>query len=110
MAEGAVEVNDGNFEQEVEGTPGLVLLDMGAEWCPPCKTLEPIIEALAGEMAGKVKVCTLDVGEGPQTAARFGVLNIPTMIFFKNGEEAERLIGFVPKAEIMKVIDRLTGS
>jgi len=109
MAEGVLKVNDDNFTAEVEKHEGVVLLDLSAEWCPPCKVLTPIIAEVAAEVAGRAKVAALDVDESRQTAVRFNVLNIPTMIFFKNGEEAERLVGVSPKERIIEVIDRLVG-
>lgn len=109
MAEGLVKVNDDNFQAEVEGYDGVTLVDMSAEWCPPCKMLTPIVAEVAVEVADRAKVVALDVDEARKTAARFNVLNVPTMIFFKNGEEVERLVGVSPKEKIIETIDKLIG-
>ncbi len=107
MTEGVPKVNDDNFAAEVENSSGVVLVDFGAVWCPPCKMLEPIIVEVAAEVAGRAKVMALDVDEAGQTAAKFAVMNVPTMIFFKDGAEAKRLVGVSPKEEIVAAIDAL---
>jgi len=109
MAEGLQKVNDDNFETEVEMHEGIVMVDMGAVWCPPCKILDPIVGRVAAEVGGHAKVVSLDVDESRKTASRFNILNVPTLIFFKNGEEATRLIGVMPKENIIEQIDKLLG-
>ena len=109
MAEGLQRVNDENFAAEVEQYEGTVLVDFGAGWCPPCRILDPIIAEVAGEVAGRAKVVSLDVDESRDTAVRFGILNVPTLIFFKDGAEVERLVGVVPKEIIIEQIDKLTS-
>lgn len=109
MAEDVGKVSDNDFEEKVEKASGVVVVDMGAEWCPPCKMLEPIMKEVAAEVAGRAAILSLDVDESRMTASRFNILNVPTMIFFKDGEEAERLIGVSPKENIVAVIDRLVG-
>ena len=91
-----------NFKQEVIQSSLPVLVDFYADWCPPCKRLGPIIEELAGEMAGTLKVCKLNVQDTSDLATQFGVMNIPTMILFKNGEESWRAVGFQAKKAIIK--------
>jgi thioredoxin 1 len=96
----AMEVTDSNFEAEVLQSSSAVLVDFWAPWCAPCRTLAPIIDAVAGEYVGRVKVVKLNVDDNQQTAAKFGVMSIPTLIIFKNGEEAERSVGFVSQRNL----------
>jgi thioredoxin 1 len=92
-------VTDGNFDETIKNNK-VVLLDFWANWCGPCRALAPTIEELAKEFTGKVLVGKLDVDENPATAERFQVFSIPTMIIFKDGDEAERLVGLCPKRTI----------
>lgn len=94
-----VQVTDSNFKEIVNKNP-LVLVDFWAEWCMPCKMIAPIVEDLAKEYAGKILVGKLNVGENPNTAERFHVFSIPTLLLMKNGVEVERIVGFVPKSQI----------
>jgi len=107
MAEGLLRITDENFAQEVEGYQGKVLVDFSAGWCPPCKMLAPIIHEVAGEVADRAKVGTLDVDDSRNTASRFNVLNVPTMIFFKDGKEVARIVGIAQKKKIVEQIDSL---
>ena len=109
MAEGVPKVDDGSFAAEVEQSKGVVLVDFGATWCPPCRMLEPIIVEVAAEVAGRAKVVGLDVDESRQTAAKFSVMNVPTMIFFKDGVEAKRMVGVSPTEAIVAAIDEVAG-
>ena len=109
MAEGVPKVTDATFDAEVTQSTGVTLVDFSASWCPPCRMLAPIIADVAREMAGKAKVLTLDVDESRNAAARFNVMNVPTLIFFKNGKEVQRLIGVSPKERIVDQISKLTG-
>src|SRR5947207_11623033 len=90
-------VADATFGQEVEQHKGLVLVDFWATWCGPCHMVAPIMEQLAGEHAGKLKVAKLDVDENPATAMRFNVRSIPTVLFFKDGQKVDQLVGAYPK-------------
>src|SRR5690348_6726578 len=99
-----VTVTDRNFHDEVEAATLPVLLDLWAAWCGPCRMIAPVIEQLATELGGRVKVGKLNVDENPQTAARYGVRSIPTLLVFKDGREVDRLVGALPKQEIL---DRL---
>ena len=97
-----VTVTDANFASEVEASSLPVLLDLWAAWCGPCQMIAPVVEQLATEMAGRVKVAKLNVDDSPQTAARFGVRSIPTLLILKNGREVDRLVGALPKQEILR--------
>ena len=98
---------DDNFEEEVLKADGPVLVDFFAEWCGPCKMLGPIIEELAGEYEGKVKIGKCDVDAAPQTAGKYGVQSIPTLIFFKGGEAVDKLMGFQSKEALKEKLDAL---
>jgi len=99
-----VKITDQSFENEIMRYPGTVLLDCWAPWCGPCKSIAPVLEQLAAEYAGRVKIAKLNVDENPQTATKFGIRSIPTMILFKNGKVVDTLIGALPKSEIEKHI------
>ena len=101
-AVGPVTVTDANFAQEVEQSRIPVLLDMWAPWCPPCRMIAPIIEQLASELAGRVRVGKLNTDENQQTASRFSVRSIPTLLVLKDGIEIDRLVGAHPKDEILR--------
>jgi thioredoxin 1 len=98
------QVNDSNFEQLVKDAEGPVLVDFGAEWCRPCKQLDPIVEQLAETWGGKIKVVKLDIDQNAQTTMAYNVMGVPTLILFVNGEAKERLTGFQPK---QKIVDKL---
>jgi thioredoxin 2 len=104
-----VTVTDANFATEVERSPLPVLLDMWAPWCGPCRMVGPVVEELAKEMAGRVRVAKLNVDENPATAARFKVQSIPTLLVLKNGQEVERIVGAQPKAAIVERLERATA-
>jgi thioredoxin 1 len=95
------ELTDETFETEVLQSELPVLVDFGAEWCHPCKQLDPIIEELAEDWGGQVKVGKLDIDVNVETTMRFGVMGVPTLILFVGGEPAERLSGFTPKKRII---------
>ncbi len=97
-----VTVTDASFSADVERSPLPVLVDAWAPWCGPCRTLAPAIDALAAEMAGQVRVVKLNVDDNPQTAARFNLRSIPTLLVFKGGREVDRMVGVQPKQEIAR--------
>jgi thioredoxin 1 len=96
----AVHVSDASFATEIEQADGLVLVDFWATWCGPCQIVAPILEQLAGEYAGKAKVAKVDVDATQRTAMRFNVRSIPSILFFKNGQHVDTVIGAVPKATL----------
>ena len=103
-------VTDASFAGDVERSPVPVLLDLWAPWCGPCRMLAPVIEELAQETAGRVRVAKLNVDDNPQTAARFGVQSIPTLLLLKNGKEISRMVGLRSKAQIAREIDRAVAN
>ena len=104
-----VTVTDATFSTEVERAPVPVLLDLWAPWCGPCRMVAPVLEELAKEMAGRVRVAKLNVDENPVTATRFQVRSIPTLLVLKGGREMDRIVGVQPKAEIARRLERAMG-
>ena len=100
-----VEVNGNNFQQEVLESSIPVLVDFWAPWCMPCRMLEPIIEKLAEENQGKLKVCRLNTDENQYIAAQYGIQGIPTLIVFKEGREIGRTVGAMPKEKLQEKLD-----
>ena len=95
-----VHVSDDSFASEIEQADGLVLVDFWAAWCGPCQVVAPVLDQLAGEYAGKAKVAKVDVDVNQRTAFRFNVRSIPSILFFKNGQHVDTVIGNVPKATL----------
>lgn len=100
----AAAITSEDFEKEVLQSETPVLVDFWAEWCGPCKMLAPTVDAIAAEYAGKLKVLKLDVDKDPVIAAKYGIMSIPTLIIFKNGEVAEQIVGMMPKPKIEEKI------
>ena len=103
----AVAITDSNFEELVLKSDKPVLLDFWAEWCGPCRMIAPIVEELSGEYEGKALIGKVDVDNNPDVAAKFGIRNIPTILFFKNGEIADKQVGAVPKSALVNKLDAL---
>jgi thioredoxin 2 len=102
-----VTITDANWKREVEDSPIPVLVDFWAPWCGPCRAVAPMLESLAGERAGKLKIAKLNVDENPQSAARFQVQAIPTMILFRGPLEVDQIRGAVPKAALESRLARV---
>ncbi|ASA23958.1 thioredoxin [Paenibacillus donghaensis] len=98
-----VNVSDQSFVNEVEGQ-GTVVVDFWAPWCGPCKMLAPILEELSGELGDSVKIAKLNVDENPETASRFGVMSIPTLIFFKDGQPVDKVVGLNSKESLKNIV------
>lgn len=107
MAGKAVEITDANFESVVLNSDKPAVVDFWAVWCGPCRIVAPIVEELAGEYEGKAVIGKLDVDSNRDTAVKFGIQAIPTMLFFKDGEVADRIVGAADKKTIQSKLDAL---
>ena len=103
------EITDADFEAEVLQSTQPVLIDFWAPWCGPCRMVAPMVEELAAENAGSIKVAKVNVDDSPNAAARFNVSSIPTLMIFKDGEVVGRLVGAQPKQRLQDAIDEATG-
>ena len=101
-----IAVNDASFEEEVEKSDGLTIVDFWATWCGPCRMIAPILDQLAVEYDGKVKVAKVDVDANIKTGSRFNVRSIPMLLFFKGGKVVDQIIGAVPKAHIEQKLQK----
>ena len=109
MAGSVTELSDATFEQEIVKAATPALVDLWAAWCGPCRLIAPVVEELAGKYAGQMKMYKLNVDDYPQLAAQFRVMNIPTLLFFKEGKEVDRIVGVQPKEELSRRIERVIG-
>ena len=105
MVGNIVHISDGSFDQDVLKAEGPVLVDFWAEWCGPCKMIAPVLEELAVEYGEKLKVCKMDVDANPDTAPKYGIRGIPTLILFNNGEPAGTKVGALSKSQLAEFID-----
>jgi len=105
MAQGIINVTDGGFEDEVLKATGPVLVDYWAEWCGPCKIIAPVLEEIAKEYTGRLKVVKLNIDENPQTPPKYGIRGIPTLMLFKNGNVEATKVGAVSKSQLSAFID-----
>jgi thioredoxin 1 len=103
------EFTEANFQQEVLQAGQPVLVDFWAPWCGPCRMIAPVVEELAGEYQGAVKVGKLNVDDNPGPAQTYGVMNIPTLLLFKRGEIVDRFVGVQPKAKLQQALDAVKG-
>lgn len=102
-----IELNEKNFDDEVIKSSLPVLIDYWASWCGPCKAMAPIVEELSRDFDGRFKVAKVNVDENSSLATKFRVMNIPTLILFKNGKEADRVVGVTQKADLAKKMNKL---
>ena len=110
MSERIVHITDGSFEADVLKAGQPVLIDFWAEWCGPCKMIAPILEATAEEYKDRLKIAKLNVDENPQTAMRYGVRSIPTLLLFKDGDVAGQKVGALSKSQLQAFLDPLVSS
>jgi thioredoxin 1 len=102
-----IEINETNFEQEVLQSKEPVVVDFWAEWCGPCKMLSPVLDEIATEQSGRVKVAKANIDQNPTLAARYGIQSIPTLLYFVGGELKDQTIGAVPKRTIVSKLEKL---
>jgi thioredoxin 1 len=101
-----IQLNDGDLNEVVTNSDVPVLVDFSASWCGPCKVLTPIVEKLANELEGKVKVCKVDIDEAPEAASRYSIRGVPTVIAFKGGQPVGQTVGLVTKDKLLALLDK----
>ncbi len=110
MGEGIVELTSSTWEKEVLNSKGIVMVDFWAPWCGPCRIIAPTVEELAKEYQGKIKIGKLNTDDNPDIATRYGIMGIPTIMFFKDGQRVDQIVGVVPKSTLKSKIDILLNS
>ena len=105
MSDNIVQISDSSFDSDVLQAEGPVLVDFWAEWCGPCKMIAPVLEELANEYGEKLKICKMDVDANPETAPKYGIRGIPTLILFNNGDVAGTKVGALSKSQLSEFID-----
>jgi thioredoxin 1 len=108
MAQGIMNLSDATFDESVGASSNAVVVDFWAEWCGPCKMIAPVLEEIASEQAG-ISIAKLNIDENPDTARRFDVLSIPTLIVFKDGQPQKRLVGAKGKAQLLQELSEFIG-
>jgi thioredoxin 1 len=106
----SLDTTDQNFESDVLGSDEYVLVDFWAEWCGPCKQLAPIIDEVANDMKGSLKVCKVNIDQNPETPSKYNVRGIPTLVIFKNGEAVATKVGSLPKSSLVEWIESTTNA
>lgn len=107
MADTALHLTEGTFDQELARQPGVLLVDFWAEWCAPCRMIAPVLEELANESGGTLTLAKVNVDDNPGLAARYGIRSIPTILFVKGGKVLDQVIGAVPKSQLQKKLEAL---
>ncbi len=105
----AVEISDGTFEAEVLKSDIPVMVDFWAPWCGPCKMVAPILEEIAGEYEGKLKITKMDVDQNPEIARQYKIMSIPSLLIFKEGKLVDQVIGALPKAQLVDHVSKVLG-
>ena len=100
-----INTTDSNFENDINKAGKLVVVDMWAEWCSPCKMMDPILEEIVNEKGDSLQLVKINIDENQETPVKYGVMNIPTLLFFKDGKVVDRVIGAVPKKQLQKKIE-----
>ncbi|MBI5826236.1 MAG: thioredoxin TrxA [Deltaproteobacteria bacterium] len=106
MSENIINVSDSNFDSIILKSDMPALVDFWASWCAPCKAIAPVVDEMAAQYSGKVRVAKMNVDDNPATPGKYGVRGIPTLILFKNGKIVDQLVGAVPKSQIKELIDK----
>lgn len=100
-------ITDENFQEAIKGSDKLILVDFWAEWCGPCKSLAPALEDASNDLSEKIVVYKLNIDENPVAPQKYGVRGVPTIVFFRNGEEAGRQVGLLPKSKLYEKIEKI---